>query len=37
MDVEWSRWNLWGPLLLKENEEILFYIKGYGCDAYATI
>lgn len=37
MDAERSGWYLWGPLLFKKDQEVLLYIKCYGCDAYATI
>jgi hypothetical protein len=37
MDAEWSGWHLSRSRLFKENEKILFYIKGYSCDPHATI
>ncbi len=37
MDAERCGWCLWRSLFFEEDEEILFYIKGHGCDAYATI
>jgi hypothetical protein len=37
MDTERGGRGLRGSMLFKKDEEVLFYVKGHSCDAYATI